>query len=679
MSDSSLDRLAHAAGIALHWTDAFGQHKNVPEDVLHGLLHAMRLPSHDVACRQGALEQLQERENTLPALITADTGEMFTLPFSLREARTAVLEDESGTTHALAFTGEGVCQAPIRHGYYTLTCGDTRLTLAVAPKRCFGVGDSLGSEKRRAWGLGAQVYAVRHPDDGGLGDSRGVAELADAVGHAGGDALALSPLHAMSPIARHYSPYSPSDRGFLNWLHADPAQVFGESVLHAAIHRSGATSAWQQAQANDLVEWPATYALRRKVLRVLHEHFTHAPQHLRNDFQRFVAHGGDALKQHAWVAARQSLAARNDESTSWTRWEHDWHQTSTATQFAQEHVADADFEMFLQWLAARCWDATSRSACDAGQRIGLIWDIAVGFEHGGSEAWRWRDGVLEGLELGAPPDAFNPTGQSWGITSYSPWGLKASGFRPFIELLRANMARGGGIRIDHIIGFRRLWVLPHGQSSTQGAYIELPLMDLLRLTALESWRHRCIVIGEDLGTVPEGLRNVLAARGVLGIDVLLFTRDEKGDFLPAPQWRANAVATTTTHDLPPLAGWREGTDLTQLAKAQAWDEQTLLERMQARRNDVVQLDRALSASQASPGARSPVDTLSPALPYLAKTPSPLILIPLEDALHRNEQPNLPGTVDTYPNWRHRLPENIVQTLQPVMKSIDTAMKEAAPA
>lgn len=716
MNDCSLETLARAAGIGVHWTDAYGQDRSLSDNTLHSLLEAMQLPSHDEASRQASLRSIEERANRVPALITADVDGVFDLPPAARGSRVVTATDEEGKEQPLQLPGDGKCRAPLQAGYYQLSMGSQQLMLAVAPQRCFNVSDALGLEQHRAWGLAAQVYGLRHAGDGGLGDSRAVAELAEAIGHAGGDALALSPVHAMSPIHGHASPYSPSHRGFLNWMHADAAQVLGAPALEDAIRQSGVASTWQLAQQGKRVAWPEAYALRRIVFGVLHAQLAHAQQAVRDDLARFTAQGGDALRRHAWVAARQSEAALHGESTAWQQWEQ-WREETTARHFADTHAIDVDVEIFLQWLAARSWDKTVAIARESGQRIGLIWDLAVGFESGGSEAWAWRDHVLDGFELGAPPDAFNPDGQSWGITSYSPWGLQASGFRPFIELLRANMARGGGIRIDHIIGLQHLWVLRQGEPSAEGGYIRQPLQDLLRIVALESWRHRCIVIGEDLGTVPTGLRDMLAARGVLGIDVLLFTRDEHGEFLAPALWRKNAVAMTTTHDLPPLAGWRVGMDLSEMAKAHGWSGEALLERMQGREEDAARLDHALDTF-VSPFRRRPQSSSNTScearksevvshgrslgldfglrrddgevqsgsqrdvgiyFDFLAQTPSPLILIPLEDALARKEQPNLPGTIDSHPNWQHRMPENTIDLLQPVLTTIDAHMKQALPA
>lgn len=672
MPDSSLENLARAAGISTQWTDAFGKSHTLPNDVLHGLLDAMNLASHDMASRHSSLALVEERNNTLPPLITVGVGDLFTLPSVAPRATFVVLYNESGEAQTLQVDDQGRCQAPIQYGYYKLALGTHHLTLAVAPKRCFSVADCLSKGKSRAWGLGAQVYALPHRNDGGLGDSRSVATLACAVGQAGGDALALSPLHAMSPGWRHYSPYSPSHRCFLNWLHADAAQIFGESAWRHAIQQANVESVWLHAQKGKRVDWSVAYAMRRNALREIHQLFFQSEQSFRSDLEHFAVEGGDALYRHALIAARQSQAVQQGESTSWKQWGGDWRKESTALQFAKSHRDEIDFEVFLQWLSARCWEKTRDQTRDAGQQIGLIWDLAVGFEAGGSEAWAHRDNVLNGLELGAPPDAFNPTGQRWGIASYSPWGMRSTGFQPFIDLLRANMAKGGGLRIDHIIGFRHLWVLPQGGPSTAGGYIQLPLHDLLRLTALESWRHRCIVIGEDLGTVPAGLRDILAAQGVLGIDVLLFTRDKEGQFLPPSQWRPNAIATTTTHDMPPLAGWRQGVDIDQFSNLHALNEDEREQRRQERRDDVARLDHAMAAPA------SPDYDAYAHIEYVARSPSPLLIVPVEDMLGRVEQPNFPGTVGTYPNWQNRLPIDTASLLEPVMHSLDRHVNEAMP-
>jgi 4-alpha-glucanotransferase len=296
--------------------------------------------------------------------------------------------------------------------------------------------------------------------------------------------------------------------------------------------------------------------------------------------------------------------------------------------------------------------------------VGLIADLAVGCDSAGSHAWSYRDDMLQGVSVGAPPDLFNQAGQAWGLTTFSPRAMRTQGFSAFIDMLRAAFAHAGGIRIDHILGLRRLWLVPEGESARNGAYLRYPLEDLLRLIALESWRHRAIVIGEDLGTVPPGFRERLDEHGIAGIRVLWFEGAEGGTgFKPPQAWDRNAVGTTTTHDLPTVAGWWRGSDITwrnrigqTMARADGRDPEEAAQEQRAE-------DRALlwqafqQAGVAAPDVDAPPPDQAPvdeALAFVAATPGPLVTFPLEDFLALVEQPNLPGSIDEHPNWRRRV-------------------------
>jgi len=293
----------------------------------------------------------------------------------------------------------------------------------------------------------------------------------------------------------------------------------------------------------------------------------------------------------------------------------------------------------------------------AGARIGLIADLAVGMDGSGSHAWGRRQDVLAGLTVGAPPDLFNPRGQNWGITAFSPPSLTASGFAPFLATLRAAMRHAGGMRIDHVMGLARLWVVPAGEDAAEGAYISYPLDDLLRLIALESHRHRAVVIGEDLGTLPHGFHERLSAAGIAGMRVLWFERE--GDrFRPPQAWPPDAVAMTTTHDLPTVAGWWRGADLEWRARCGVFpDADTAAGEARMREVDRTALWNAFSAAGVAggdpPPPAEPEPAIAAAVGYIARTACRLALLPLEDALGLSEQPNLPGTVDEHPNWRRR--------------------------
>lgn len=618
MSSPALNALADAAGLLVDWVDVYGRRQTVAPATLRAVLEALDLPcASDAQCRQS-----QDRLGSLhrvPAMITATVGEP--LAVDATPGTGYQLLDETGRVHQGTFDTQGRAAGVSAPGYYQLLqdgAGQRVLQVAVAPARCWSVGDACDDPAARAWGVGLQVYSAPSQYDASIGDADGVLDWVRRVAAAGGDALALSPVHAARPLGRHYSPYSPSDRRYFDPLHAAPVQVLGQAAAEAALQAAGLGQRFAQLHAATLVDWPGGAQAKWTWLRRLHADLRDDAQ--RRDLEGFVREGGQALAAYADFAARDA------------------------------GDGDVPLQLFAQWLAARSWSNVQQCARQAGMHIGLISDLAVGFDPHGAEAAAWPDAVLPGLVLGAPPDAFNADGQAWGISSYSPHALRATGFAPFITLLRAVMRGRGGVRIDHILGLMRLWVLPQGGSASDGVYLRYPFEDLLRLLALESWRNRCIVIGEDLGVIPDGLRERLAERGVLGIDVLMFTRDADGAFLPPARWRTSAVATTTTHDLPTLAGWKCGRDLDwrqRLGTGGQIDRQAEDAR---RAQDVARLAAQVEADGGD-GAQ-----LQDWLAFVAHSPAPLALLPAEDALGLEEQPNLPGVVEDHPNWRRRLPE-----------------------
>ena len=314
---------------------------------------------------------------------------------------------------------------------------------------------------------------------------------------------------------------------------------------------------------------------------------------------------------------------------------------------------ETDFAAFLQSRARAGLDAVQQAARDAGMAVGLIADLAVGVDPAGEDVRDDPGAFLRGLSVGAPPDPLGPQGQDWGLASYSPDGLKQRGFAPFIAMLRANLPQGGGIRIDHAFGLQRLWVVPEGRPASEGAYLAYPFADLLRLIKLEAWRANAIVIAEDLGTRPPGFSETLAQAGIDGMAVLPFSRDEDGGFLPANAYPETSVAMSGTHDTATIAGWWIGRDL-------AWN--AALDRggdmAEKRAADRAALWRVIGNGAPQPADDDPDPVVDAALAFLAATPCPLAIVPMEDLLGLVEQPNLPGTIDEHPNWRRRLPAPI---------------------
>lgn len=698
-----LAALATQAGLQTEWDDAWGNPQTLSPAAIRTVLTAMGLPCDtDGQCEASrARLDADDAAHGLPPMITADIDRPVHVPW--REAvahRPYRVEMEDGTVvegvaKRVEWTsvadaganagpnagpsagGSVLALAPIaKAGYHRLLIGDLHTTIAVAPPRCYGVADALsdhggGTPDANPWGLAVQLYSLRRGAPTGLGDLTALADVCEAAAAANAQAVAINPLHAgFAALPSRYSPYSPSSRLFFNPLYVDPAAVFGAEAAATAIDTLSLGEAFAKAEARDEIDWPALSAARHAVLRWLWDRQSQClPAEVQQRFSAFRALGGSALHAHACFEAmqRHRLELDGEAGADWRNWPADWqdpHDEAVAA-FARDHADDVAFHTFLQWLAADGLAAAQRRARDAGMAIGVIADLAVGTDPGGSHAWTRQAEILNGFHAGAPPDVYNPLGQDWGVAVFSPRGLRQHGYAAFIEMLRANLAHAGGLRIDHVLGLARMWLVPEGASAREGAYLTYPLDDLLRLVALESWRHRAIVIGENLGTVPASLNAALAARGVLGIDVLWFERDTEppsgttARFLPTAEWPVQAVATTTTHDLPSIAGWWAGRDIAWRATlAQLGPDETEASAMASRAADRAALWHALveggmieGGERDLPPETAPIEAI---LAWLGRTRTPLRLVPIEDLTGAVEQPNLPGTISGHPNWQRRL-------------------------
>ncbi|SDS81670.1 4-alpha-glucanotransferase [Halopseudomonas xinjiangensis] len=668
MSDALLEQLTRAAGLAIDWTDAFGKPQSVAPDNQRALLEALGYPAGDEQQIRQSLNKIeQQRHNpTLYPLLAHDQGEPLCFAGRFKAGQSYQLTLE----HGEALDGdldENSCLPGIDScGYHHLKIAGQETTLAIAPPACPSVDDLTGREGARIWGITAQVYSLRRPGDGGLGDTNALASLCDEIAPHGADAIAISPLHAMFSADLHnYSPYSPSSRMFFNILHSSPELVLGQEAVDRAVEQCGLQEEMRRLEQLDLIDWPAASAVRLRLLRQLHGNFQASPGEAMRDLQAFIDQGGEALEQHCRFEALHAYMLEKGEAGDWRQWPaelRDPHGTAVQ-RFAREHQQDVDFHCFAQWLMTRSLEQTQRSALKAGMKIGLIADLAVGAHGAGSQTWTRQNEFLPQVTVGAPPDILNSNGQSWGISAFSPQGLKENGFRAFIEMLRANMAHAGGIRIDHVMGLKRLWVIPEGAPSDAGAYLEFPFEDLLRLISLEAWRNKALIIGEDLGTVPEGLREDLARRNLLGMRVLLFEQDD-GRFIPPARWPADALATTTTHDLPSIKGWFNCRDIDARIDAGHRPAEQSEEDRTVREKEKTALEQLLREEGFLAGAADDDDArLDACVELLGSTPAPLALLPLEDVMGSMDQPNLPGPGDEHPNWRRRWPDEVGDMLK----------------
>lgn len=495
---------------------------------------------------------------------------------------------------------------------------------------------------RRLWLLAVQLYAVRSRRNWGHGDFTDLRHLLDLAAHIGAAGVGINPLHALPP--GQTSPYSPSSRLFLNPLYIDLDAVpefhdAGETGLHETI---------QELRSRPLVDYPHVAALKARALRQAYRHFCSEGSNARREaFAAFRAERGEALERYA---AFEVLKGRH--GLPWSQWPKEWQRPDAKRlELLRASSNDLEFHEFVQWLADDQLRACRDRARDLHLPIGLYLDLAVGVEPDGADAWVGQGALVPELVIGAPPDAWNPAGQNWGIASFHPQTLIDSDFSMFRQTLRSVMRYSGAIRIDHALGLNRLFMIPAGMNARHGTYVCLPFHAMLTVIAHESIAARCLVIGEDLGTVPAGVSDTLRDWGVWSYRVALFERNHDGSFRSPQDYPADAIVTFTTHDLPTFAGWMSGHDL-EVKRAIGIDA-----------GDGAQ-DRAL-ATQALRGAVRdngiPVQsTLSFAnvARFIARTPCRLLSVAIEDALGIADQINVPGTVTEYQNWMRRMPVDL---------------------
>jgi 4-alpha-glucanotransferase len=699
-----LRHLAEAAGVAWRYRDIRGEERQVPADTITAVLAILGIPAgtaREIAESTARLEGAAWDEG-LPEAVTviADDG---TVPVNLAPPGAVrhvewTLRLEGGETRngASALADLAVlesrreprrrvvrCALPlgmVPPGYHRLSLAlngrAAEATLIAAPQRCY-LPPAL-SKGRRAWALTAQLYGVRSSRNWGIGDFGDLGPLSRIAAGLGAAALGINPLHALFPAEpRHISPYSPSSRLFLNPLYIDVERVpdFAESTAAQALAASGETSRrLETLRAGALVDYPEVAALKARFFDALYRafaagHLGSAPSKRGLAFRRFQASGGEALERYAIFTALHEHMLREGHGFAWSAWPLPFRdaRSSEVAEFAAGHRERIELHQYLQWEAERQLAA----AAAAPLELGLYRDFAVGVDANGAEAWSDPALTVAGASVGAPPDFYNLQGQNWGLAPINPMALRRAAYAPFIAALRANMRNAGILRIDHVMSLMHLYWIPNGVAASEGTYVAYPFADLRRIVALESWRQRCAVIGEDLGTVPPGFREVMAEAGILSYRLLLFERDEKGAFLSPERYPALASAAFSTHDIATLRGfwlardleWRRDLALYPSADAAAAD---IEERRRDRRLLLAVLVAAgVLAEEAAkhllPDEDAPhfASELAVAVHrFLGRTSAVLALMQIEDALGELEQANLPGTVDQHPNWRRKLSRTI---------------------
>ncbi|GGB88348.1 4-alpha-glucanotransferase [Novosphingobium endophyticum] len=632
-----LHELAEAAGLAIDWVDARHQPHRVSDESLGRILEALGYPAGSEMDVTRSLARLAEEKHAPPAFLSVDAGAALDLPPALAAAGRVHLVAEDGTERSLAVE-DPTMQLVSEPGYYTLHAGPHEIALAVAPPTCLPIE---AVSRKRMWGPAVQIPALRDSRGRAFGNLGHLARTAERFAREGANAIAISPVHALYPGAGdRYSPYGPSSRQFFNTALADP-ELLGLASLPAAPEPA-------------LIDWAAAVPAQS---RALVQAFRGLDRRKRDGIDAWASARGEALRRHALFDALYVHFA-GQGARAWQDWPAAFHDPAgpAARAFSEENAEAVDFQIFAQWLARQGLERVQSRARAAGMALGTIADLAVGVEGGGSDSWSMGDTLLKGLSIGAPPDPLGPDGQDWGLTTFSPRGLRESAFRPWLEMVRTALGSCGGLRIDHAFGLRRLWVIPQGASAIEGAYLAYPFDDLLRLLALESHRERALVIAEDLGTMPSGFREAISHRAILGMGVLWFERHYDGRFRAPDEYAVTSIAMTGTHDTPTVAGWWRGRDIDwgwRLGRASDTGSRQADE--DAREHERDRLWSAIGHDQPRPAPDETPPVVDAAIAHVAASDSPLAIVPLEDLLGLEEQPNLPGTIREHPNWRRRLP------------------------
>ena len=564
-------------------------------------------------------------------------------------------------------------------GYHTLVLelpGHTlQSTLIVTPATSFqneaiARGDNI-------WGTAIQLYTLKSDRNWGMGDFTDLAQLIKDMSAAGADFIGLNPIHALYPIsAEHASPYSPSDRAFINVMYVDPEQVpeFAESATLKTWLKAKDTQAQLKAvRATADVDYTQVSALKYQAFDALFEVFeaNHWGQGTQREeqFKAFAAKGGQELHEHClFEALLKHFKALDINAWGWPKWPEAFQDVKSAEvkAFAAENEQAIRYFMYLQFLADEQLEAVNQLTQSEGMKLGLYRDLAVGADRGGAEVWSNKNKFCLEASVGAPPDALGPVGQNWGLPPLEPIGLKAEGYQAFINLVRSNMHGCGALRIDHAMALFRLWWCPPGKTAAEGCYIHYDFEDLLGILLLESQRNQCLVIAEDLGTVPPEVMKAFPRAELFSNKVFYFEFDENG-CTPPNEYAPKALAIVANHDMPTVKAYWNLTDLDLRKTLGMFTTEAVFQtEREGRETCKEQILEALDTSGRLPKGMSLDPAKTPEMTLelcqaihcqLASGQSQIMAIQLEDFMLINKPVNVPGTSDEYANWRRKLDED----------------------
>jgi 4-alpha-glucanotransferase len=706
MTSSLLEQLVEYRGIESNYNDAWGRPTTIATATKTKLLSAM---GYQVDEPDLLLKQVQENSNKtwlsvlnpvqvlrveehlqivvrLPielvtdeyiAQIDTELGEVIQhrfVPIDGQLANVAHIEDIEFQEYLIDIP----IKLPLGYHALSLVIDDDELgsmRLIIAPSSCYKP-EAL-TQGQKVWGLSVQLYCLRSDKNWGVGDFSDLSFLVEKLAKQGAQFVGLNPIHALYPAnANACSPYGPSSRRWLNFIYIDVTALDGyqQTTTQSIVNDVGFQHKLQQVRTTDLVDYASVTELKLQALEAVFEYqnsqYLSKNTKLNKVFKAFVAEGGDSLQTLAvYDALQESLATQQKPSWGWPVFPKelsDFHNPAVKI-FIKKNAKRVKFFLWLQWHAAMQLEQANQVARENNMLIGLYRDLAVGVSEGSAEIWGNKELYCTEASVGAPPDILGPLGQTWGLPPMDPEKLYEQQYQPIIELFDANMRATGALRIDHVMALLRLWWVVKGDSAKEGGYVYYPVDDLLAILALESHRHQSLVIGEDLGTVPDEIRTKLADNGVYSYRVFFFEQAQDGGFFSPAHYPEQSMSTLTTHDMPTLTGYWHCDDLALGKELGLYPTEEILSTLYSSRHENKQaiLDTLHGHDSVNDEVGRDVHNvaMSKALNFgmqlhMAGGSSALLSLQLEDWLEMDKPVNIPGTFKEYPNWRRKLTRNL---------------------
>ncbi|PKG40248.1 4-alpha-glucanotransferase [Psychromonas sp. Urea-02u-13] len=731
MIRSSLDMFMELKAIDPNFVDAWGKPAVVSEENIKNLINKM---GHDTSDETQLQNHYHEQErlhwlSLLPPVTVAQQADSYIIDICLpidfvtdaliyqitTEDKKQIKQNIVATDFDLVAVNEiseiefqcyqVALKVDLPQGYHLLEVFEkgneealTSMSFIITPSACFT--PKAMQEGKKIWGSSVQLYCIKSENNWGIGDFSDLKVLLQKTADHGGDFIGLNPIHALFPAQpNNASPYSPSSRKWLNVLYTDltnVAEFKSDQALQSTVNSPEFNDKLSSLRDSQWVDYQGVTELKLAILRTLFSTLNKGDKNTEkrlSAFNEYVALKGDALLQQAAYDALQFKFLAEDESLwGWPVWPEAFHayQSEASQTWIEDNKQEVLFWCYCQWVTELQLEEADQLAKSLGMTLGIYRDLAVGVGKGSSEIWANHSVYCEEISVGAPPDILGPLGQSWGLPPMSPDQLYKSAYQPFIELLQSNMSHCGALRIDHVMALLRLWWVPDNATAEAGAYIYYPVQDLLNLLALESQRNQCLVIGEDLGTVPEGIDVLLEEAGVYSYKVFFFEQADDGGYISPAHYKNQAMAALSTHDMPTIKGYWHCDDL-YLGKELGLypDAEALAVLMENRVYCKQQILNSLHGHDSLPVAynrdatQTGMDqTLNFALQtHLAKGTSALLSLQLEDFLEMEVPVNVPGTSDEYRNWQRKLSHNIEQIfdneqIKTLLDNLTTARNEA---